>query len=106
MNIIPFAALALVASLAAGTVVAADPSSMPQTRGMAGMDPRDHDKPKKEPYADCTPNAQKAAAQAEHPMPQTRGMAGMDPKAHTVDCPPDAPADTDKAKHVHRSPSN
>ena len=108
MKTINFTMLALLASIAATAVVAADDKSpMPQTRGMQGMDPRDHDKPAKEAWSDCTPNAGKAAVQAEHPMPQSKGMQGMDPKAHTVDCPPPAaPADDGKAKHVHKSPGN
>jgi hypothetical protein len=70
------------------------------------MDPALHDKwakeDKQDPYKDCTPNAQAAAQQAEHPMPQTKGMQGMDPKAHTVDCPEAVVEKSDKPKHVHK----
>jgi hypothetical protein len=108
MKTLKLTTLALLASIAATAVVAADDKApMPQTRGMQGMDPRDHDKPAKDAYADCTPNAEKVANQAQHPMPDTKGMHGMDPKAHTVDCPPAATdAKKDEAKHVHKAPGN
>jgi hypothetical protein len=107
MSFTKLAALALIASMSAAAVVAADKAPMPQTRGMQGMDPRDHDKPPPVPYEGCTPNAEKVAVQEKHPMPQTRGMQGMDPRDHTMDCPPkaDAPA-SDQPKHEHRSPGN
>ena len=91
-------------------VAAEDKAPMPQTRGMQGMDPAQHDKWEAEgsdPYKDCTPNAEKVAQQEKHPMPDTKGMKNMDPKAHTVDCPQAAAATPDdKAKHVHRAPGN
>lgn len=71
--------------------LAADPAPMPQTRGMAGMDPKLHDQWEQQrgqdPYKDCVVSADARAQQARHPMPQTKGMAGMDPKLHTVSCP-------------------
>ena len=88
-----------------------DKAPMPQTKGMQGMDPAQHDKwakeGKQDPYKDCKPNAEKAAQQAKSPMPETKGMKGMDPKAHTVDCPEAevTKADADKPpKHVHKAP--
>jgi len=82
-----------------------DKAPMPQTKGMAGMDPALHDKEKgQDPYKDCKPNAEAAATQAQHPMPQTKGMAGMDPKAHEADCPEAAVKADDKPKHVHKAP--
>jgi len=99
------------AALALFTATAAfaekDTSPMPQTKGMQGMDPAQHDKPAKEPYEGCVPNPDKAAQQQKHPMPETKGMKGMDPKAHTVDCPAGyVPKDDGKAKHEHKAPGN
>ena len=71
--------------------IAGDKAPMPQTKGMAGMDPALHDQWEQQrgqdPYKDCVIDAEAAAQQARHPMPQTKGMAGMDPKLHTVSCP-------------------
>lgn len=93
-------------ALAALPATADDKAPMPQTRGMQGMDPKLHDQPAQDPYADCTPNAEKAAHQARHPMPVTRGMQGMDPKAHAVDCPAAALAKDSTQVHVHKTPAN
>jgi hypothetical protein len=86
---------------------AEDKAPMPQTRGMAGMDPALHDKWASEkgqdPYKDCKPNAEAAARQARHPMPQTRGMAGMDPRLHEMDCPA-APVTADGKRPAHKGP--
>lgn len=72
-------------------VTAGDKAPMPQTRGMAGMDPALHDQWEQQRgqdlYKDCVISAEATARQARHPMPQTRGMAGMDPKLHVVSCP-------------------
>ena len=89
-------------------VMAGDPAPMPETRGMQGMDPALHEQwakeGKQDPYKDCTPNADKAAHQAQHPMPDTRGMHHMDPKAHTMDCPgAKAPDPNAPPKHVHKA---
>lgn len=108
------ASLVLVLCLAApAAATAEDQAPMPETRGMQGMDPALHDKwakeGKQDPYKDCTPNAEKAAAAKAHPMPETKGMKGMDPKAHEVDCPKAPVATTDpKAppKHEHKSGVN
>ncbi|MFA5940947.1 MAG: hypothetical protein WC809_16450 [Sinimarinibacterium sp.] len=104
-------ALALILAATTGAM-AEDKAPMPETRGMKDMDPALHDKwdkeGKQDPYKDCTPNAEKAAQQAEHPMPETRGMAGMDPKAHEVDCPEPVIATPDPnapPKHIHKSPN-
>ena len=97
--------LALAVALAVAPALSADKAPMPQTRGMQGMDPKLHDQPAQDPYADCVPNAAKAAQQAAHPMPQTRGMQGMDPKAHTVDCPTGTVAKGTQV-HVHKTPAN
>lgn len=97
--------LVLAASLVIAPAFSGDKAPMPQTRGMAGMDPKLHEQPAGDPYEGCVPNPDKAAQQAAHPMPETKGMKGMDPKAHTMDCPSGyvprkAPA------HVHRAPGN
>jgi hypothetical protein len=99
-------ALTLAIPLAAN---ADDKAPMPQTKGMAGMDPAQHDQWAKEkgenPHKDCKPDTEAAAVQAKHPMPETKGMKGMDPKAHEVDCPEAAAAPAgDKARHVHKAP--
>ncbi len=98
--------VALALALAMPAYAAADDKApMPQTKGMAGMDPALHDQKAEDPYKDCKPNAEKAAKQAKNPMPDTKGMKGMDPKAHEVDCP-EAPAvkAEDKPTHVHKAP--
>ena len=84
---------------------AKDKAPMPQTRGMQGMDPALHDQPAKDPYQDCAPNEQAAAAQAKHPMPDTKGMKGMDPKAHTVECPQAKAEKPAKPVHQHKAPN-
>ena len=64
------------------------PAPMPQTRGMAGMDPKMHD-PANQPVITCSPKAgteSMAHAPGDHPMPDTRGMHGMDPAQHMKDC--------------------
>jgi len=93
-------------ALAAAPATADEKAPMPQTRGMQGMDPKLHDQAAPDPYADCVPNADKAAQQAAHPMPQTRGMQGMDAKAHTVDCPAGTAAKDSTQVHVHKTPAN
>jgi hypothetical protein len=105
------ALIAIALSIAAPAAFAEEKAPMPQTKGMQGVDPAQHDKwakeGKQDPYKDCKPNADKAAQQAKSPMPETKGMKGMDPKAHTVECPePEAAKqDPDKApKHVHKAP--
>ena len=81
-----------------------DKAPMPQTKGMAGMDPALHDQKAQDPYKDCKPNAKAAADQAKHPMPETKGMKGMDPKAHEMDCPEAAVKTDDQPRHVHKAP--
>ena len=103
------AAVLIGLALALPTVATAeDKAPMPQTKGMAGMDPALHDQWAKEqgqdPYKDCTPNAQAKARQSKYPMPDTKGMKGMDPKAHEVDCPEAAVKADDKPRHVHKGP--
>ena len=85
--------------------IAGEKALMPQTRGMAGMDPALHDQWEQDkgqdPYRDCTANAEARARQARHPMPQTRGMAGMDPRLHEFDCPQQVA--TPRPKHGPRN---
>ena len=93
--------LALVAALAAAPALSQNQAPMPQTKGMQGLDPKQHDQAAKDPYEGCVPNPDKAAEQAKHPMPDTKGMKGMDPKAHTVDCPAGY-VPREKPAHVHK----
>jgi hypothetical protein len=95
------ATLALAAALVVAPAMSTDKAPMPQTKGMQGMDPKQHDQAAKDPYEGCVPNPDKAAQQAEHPMPDTKGMKGMDPKAHTVDCP-DGHVPAEKPAHTHK----
>ena len=99
------ATLVLAFSLVIAPAFSDDKAPMPQTRGMAGMDPKLHEQPAKDPYEGCVLNSDKAAQQAEHPMPDTKGMKGMDPKAHTVDCPAGY-VPRKQAAHVHKAPGN
>ena len=95
------ATLALAAALVIGPALSQQAAPMPQTKGMQGMDPKQHDQVAPKPYEGCAPSAQKAAQQAEHPMPQTKGMQGMDPKAHAMDCQEAAPRE--QPAHVHKN---
>ena len=99
------ATLVLALSLVIAPAFSDDKAPMPQTRGMAGMDPRQHDQPVTDPYEGCVLNSAKAAQQAEHPMPETKGMKGMDPKAHVMDCP-EGYVPRKPAGHVHKAPGN
>jgi len=91
------------------TVVACatdQPAPMPQTRGMAGMDPKFHD-PANQPVITCSPKAgteSMAHAPGDHPMPDTRGMHGMDPAIHMQDChSSDEPAPVKLGPHRHKT---
>lgn len=98
------AMLMLALAAAPLSAIGDDKAPMPQTKGMQGMDPKQHDQAAKDPYEGCVPNPDKAAQQAAHPMPDTKGMKDMDPKAHTMDCPAGYVRKTDKTRHVHKAP--
>ncbi|MFA5941949.1 MAG: hypothetical protein WC809_21575 [Sinimarinibacterium sp.] len=93
-----------------GAVSAADDATtMPQTRGMQGMDPKFHD-PANKPTVNCTPKAgmeHMAHAPEGHPMPETKGMKGMDPAQHMEDCvSSDALSPPKSGQHQHKTPGS
>lgn len=98
------ALLMLVLVTAPLSAIGDDKAPMPQTKGMLGMDPKQHDQPAKDPYEGCIPNPEKAAQQAQHPMPETKGMKDMDPKAHEMDCPEGYVRKPDPGTHIHKAP--